>query len=446
MPLHYLIAMRTPYSPVQLLTRLSHEQLKAYHQVLGRIIYFLFLLHGTFYLSFFIISGFLAKRIKDADVILGLISLILFTVLSTTALGYVRRWNYRAFYTTHTIIAIAVVPALYFHVHHVRVYILEVGIILLLQFVIRQASLRRYSGTIKILPGTNIIEIRIPLTSIHRERYWRPGQHVYLSPPSIATSNTYGPIDLSILKYHSNPFTIASIPAKDKELLLIARIMNGTTKEIAKLARSLSSENGDGTPTVPLSLEGPFGASSWLPDFSKFERVLFVTGGVGATFVMPIYRSIAEGHLTSSSSIPDLHFVWAVRKLAETEWAFPTSNGDADEPQPQQGQVRSAEIYVTRTSGADLRAEDSGSDIEMAEEEQLLSTEEEMEKPRRGVTVRSGRPRIPTVVDDVVGKANGRVAVIACGPKGLTEQLRNAVERWVVAGHDVFYHEETFGW
>ena len=69
LPIHYLLAMRAPYSPVQWLTRLSHEQIKASHQILGRITFVLFILHTAFYLNFFILSGFLAKRIKDWDVI-----------------------------------------------------------------------------------------------------------------------------------------------------------------------------------------------------------------------------------------------------------------------------------------------------------------------------------------------------------------------------------------
>lgn len=443
MPLHYLIATRSPYSPVQWLTRLSHEQLKAYHQVLGRIIYLLFSLHAIFYLNFFIRAGFLRKRITDQDVILGLVSIFLFSILSTTALGYMRRWNYRIFYTTHIIIAVVLIPALYFHVHHIRLYIIEVGGIVLLQFILRQLSSRQYDGTIRSLPGTNMIEIRIPLTSLHRERYWRPGQHVYLRLPSKASSNI-GAIDLSLLKYQSNPFTIASIPARDKALLLVARTLKGNTREIAKLARSLSSETGasGSTPTIPLTLEGPFGASSWLPDFSTFEHVLFVAGGVGATFVVPIYRTVAEE--ASQSSIPKVRFVWAVKRLAETKWAFPTSDENGDELQLQP-HGSSVEVYVTR-SGAELREEESGSDIEMAEDVQLLSDDEEMDNEKRGMTIQSGRPNLSGIVDDVVGKANGRVAVIACGPRSLTERLGDSVEKWIGTGADVFWHEETFGW
>src|SRR4051794_32069391 len=97
--------MRAPYSPVQWLTRRSHDQLKVSHQILGRIIFALFVLHAILYLNFFIVSGLLAKRIKDLDVIWGFVSITLFTALSTTALSFIRRWNYRVFYTSHIAIA-----------------------------------------------------------------------------------------------------------------------------------------------------------------------------------------------------------------------------------------------------------------------------------------------------------------------------------------------------
>ncbi|KAF2200060.1 hypothetical protein GQ43DRAFT_441914 [Delitschia confertaspora ATCC 74209] len=445
LPLHYLLALKTPYSPVQWLTRLSHEQLKAHHQVLGRIIFFLFLLHASLYFTFFVLSGFLAKRIRDRDVILGLISIALFSIMSTTALGPLRRWNYRIFYITHITIAGAIIAPLYFHAHHIRPYIIEVCAVALFKQVLERFSLRTVSGTVKVITGTNIIEIRIPLTAGSSELKWKPGQHVYLTRPT-GQSVTQRLYDSLLLRYQSNPFTIASIPAKDKELLLIARTRKGNTKKIAKLARSLASTTGShDTPVyIPLTLDGPFGASTWLPDFTTFDEFLFVAGGVGATFIMPIYRNITQSGMIDCPAAPKVRFIWTVRKLADTKWAFRSSNEVEEEEQVPRSSV---EVFVTRPSGPDLQAEeDAGSDIELEEDEQLLSTEEQMEKSRRGITLQTSRPEISSIVDSVVGKANGRVMVIACGPQSLMKELGYALEKWVNAGSDVYYHEETFGW
>ncbi|KAF2183170.1 hypothetical protein K469DRAFT_711125 [Zopfia rhizophila CBS 207.26] len=445
LPLHYLLAMRSPYSPVQLLTRLSHEQLKASHKTLGRIIYTLFALHACFYLNFFVRTPY-TKRLKDADVIFGIVSITLFSILSTTALGVLRRWNYRVFYISHVLIAGVVIPLLYLHVHHIRPYIVEVFVIQILHQIFRNWSLNRYSGTIKLLPGTNLVQVRIPLTAPSSTLKWKAGQHVYLSRPS-GDSPPYSTYDQFITRNYTNPFTIASIPAKDKELLLVARTLNGNTKELAQLAKSLSSHIGaDGPlPSISLALEGPYGASSHLPDFSVFGKVLLIAGGVGATFVMPLYRSIVEHEGSDSSQQPQIRFVWAVRKLTETQWAFPVSNEDESAAEVS-SHSSTVEVCVTRPSGPNLQADDSGDDIELAEDDQLLSMEEQMEKPRRGMTLKTGRPEISAIVDDVFSKATGRVAVVACGPKALIKELSNRVEHWVSEGHDVYWHDEAFGW
>ena len=118
LPLHYLLAMKSAYSPVQMLTKMSHEQLNSAHQVLGRIIQILLSLHAMFYLNFFIQINVLAKRAKDRDVILGLVCISIITLTATTALASLRRWNYRVFYVVHVISATLFLPLAYFHVRH----------------------------------------------------------------------------------------------------------------------------------------------------------------------------------------------------------------------------------------------------------------------------------------------------------------------------------------
>ena len=217
LPMHYLLAMRAPYSPTQWLTRLSHEQLKASHQMLGRIIYLLLALHAAFYLNFFVLSGFLAKRIKDWDVIFGIISITLFTIVSTTALSFVRRRSYRVFYISHIAIANLIIVPLYLHVSHIRIIVYQVVLVEALHVIFRALRFRLYQGTIRLLPGTNLVQIRVPLPISSSALKWRPGQHVYLSRPwGKAKAPSF--YDRWLMINKTNPFTVASIPAKDKEV------------------------------------------------------------------------------------------------------------------------------------------------------------------------------------------------------------------------------------
>ncbi|KNG48467.1 metalloreductase fre8 [Stemphylium lycopersici] len=475
LPIHYLLAMRAPYSPVQWLTRLSHEQIKASHQILGRITFVLFLLHTAFYLNFFILSGFLAKRIKDWDVIWGLISIILFSTISTTALGFVRRRNYRVFYISHIAIANLIIVPLFLHVSHIRIYVYEVMAVEALHLVFRALRLKTYQGTLKILPGTNLIQIRIPLPANSAALSWKAGQHVYLSRPrSKGKAPTW--YDQWLMINKTNPFTVASLPSKDKELLLVARTLKGNTKYLAELARSLSQGGsnvpmlptaGGDIPILPLALEGPYGASTRLPDLWDYDKVLLVAGGVGATFIMPIYRNMMEIH-DGMPTGTHVRCIWAVQKLVETQWAFPETSSPYDEQDDDAGAhangngllhgPSNVEVYVTRPSGPNLQMDASssgafavdsddedGEAMEMQENEQLLSMEEQMEKPRKGMAVKSGRPDLSGIVDEVFSKG-AKTAVISCGPKRMTDDLRSSVEVWVKKGHDVFWYDETFGW
>jgi hypothetical protein len=479
LPLHYLLAMRAPYSPVQWITRLSHEQLKAAHQILGRIVYLLFILHAVFYFVFFAMSGFLAKRIKDWDVIFGLITLVLFAAISTTALSFVRRRNYRVFYISHIVIANLIIVPMYFHVSHIRLYIYEIIAIECMHLLFRALRMKMYQGTLRLLPGTNLVQIRIPLPDNHAALNWAPGQHVYLTRPwGSAKQPTY--YQQWLMANKSNPFTIASLPSIDRELLLVARTLNGNTRHLASLAQKLA-QGGTGMPMLPtangdiailpLALEGPYGASTRLPDLTDFDKVLLVAGGVGATFIMPLYRLLADVHDTTPGAT-QVRFVWCVQQLADTQWAFPPSPSPSSSSSEAQNNLThdavangllhkpsTVEVFVTRSpSGAtpstpifavaddDDDDDDNDNDtFEMQESAQLLGAEEQMERPPTGMTVQTGRPQLSLIVDEVFSRG-ARTAVLCCGPARLTADLKRSVEAYVRKGRDVYWHDEGFGW
>lgn len=430
------------------------------------------MLHASFYLNFFVLSGFLAKRIKDWDVVWGIVGIILFAGISTTALAFVRRRSYRVFFVSHIAIANLIIVPLYLHVSHIRIFVYQVVVVEALHLVFRGLRLKIYQGTIRLLPGTNLVQIRIPLQVGASALKWKPGQHVYLNKPwGKATTPSF--FQQWLMTNKTNPFTIASIPSKDKELLLVARTLNGNTKYLAGLARSLAqggsgipmlpTANGD-IPILPIALEGPYGASTRLPDLSEYDKVLLVAGGVGATFIMPIYRSIVELHDPTPAGT-QVRCIWAVQRLADTQWAFSISGSEKDIEEDADAETdgnsllhnaAAVEVYVTRPSGPSLQVNDSfavggdeddeeGEAIEMAENEQLLSMEEQMDKPREGMVVKSGRPKLNTIVDEVFSKGM-KTAVICCGPKRLTEDLKKDVEVWVRKGHELFWWDETFGW
>lgn len=411
----YLLMMKNPYSPLRYLLRSSHEELNPYHRILGQIIVALFSLHASFYLNFFIRAGLVKNLFTRPIPSLGLVSLTLILTLYITSLNSVRTYSYRIFYATHFTISLLLAPILFFHASPVRGYLIETFIFVLFNTLTRRLTSFLAPSTITTLPSTTLLKLTIPIPPSHRKLYANSqSQHIYLSipPPSQPTTGS------AILNLCSNPYTIASVADDTTSLTLIARSLSGPTS-----ARLLElTELWKARP--PLRIEGPYGGSNRFPDFAReFDRVLLVAGGVGGTFVLPLYQRVRADMERRGGNTERVVMVWSVRSAAEVEWAAEAV-----------GEVASGvEIVVTREE------EEEGDGVADGGVEMLDLTEERGRRKR-------GRVDLGGVVDGVFRKGEGeKVAVIVCGPGGMTREVRTAVGRWVKKGRDVWLHEEGFG-
>lgn len=441
LPLHYLLAAKS-WSPIQYLTRMSHEELNPYHRLLGRIVIAFFSVHASMYLNFFFQSSLLSKRIKDRDVILGLLSIVTFLLIGTTALSKIRTYSYRLFLTFHVFLSIFVLLTLFFHVSHLRIYIVESFAVYVLLILQRKISATLAFATISPLPSSSLISVSFKSDTLAKRTY-TPGQHIYLSLP--ATS------DAPLNNLRTNPFTIANLPVTDGYMRLVIRPISGTTRLLAELAQNSYSR------TTQVQIEGPYGAAPYFPDLmNSYDRILLVAGGVGATFTLPIYRNLLR-HARESNSGPHVRFVWSVRNAGDAAWGIKYLQDD-DEDAPLQG----LEIYI---SGPTLQqetlspgGEPADESIELQERKELLQAtgEDNSEEPStiessaNHITRHPGRPDLRKIVDDTFGTDNelqsAKVAVLVCGPVGMGSALRREVGRWVGKGRDVFWHNEEFGW
>lgn len=491
LPFHYLLAFKSPYSPLQYVTRASWETLNVLHQLLGRITTILLFLHAAFYINFYVVSGMLAKKLLERVVILGIIGLVAYTVVATTALSWVRQRYYRVFIAIHIGLATALLPVLYWHVSHIRIYVLETLALYIVHSVLRSWNSNTHSATIHRIPGTNLLDISIGLTSnpstslLSRFRgpssfAYHAGQHIYISTPTTVISRTLS----------TNPFTIASLPQTDRSLRLIARIADGNTALLAKKA-SLGHE-------TLLTIEGPYGLSTHNLHLLRYNRILLFAGGVGATFLVPLYRTLlADLSPSSGSSRRDrVRFVWSVRSEAETSWAFEgvseaekkgmsdrmdvwvtgpkgvSQNSDghreykvktSDEridgvfslADDENEEDRDALLPPTRHVDAQGTRRRSHSPIKSlveaedgVEMQSLLPSGagESLAKAKDSALVVRGRPDIGAIVRDTFSQgSNESVAVFVCGPKGLGRDVRKQVGRYVALGRDVWFWNEAFG-
>ena len=444
LPVHYLLSVKSPYSPLQILTRRSHETLISIHQLLGRILTTMLGLHALCYLNFYILSGLLGAKLQQAYVLCGLFGILSLTTMGITALAPVRRRNYRVFHMVHVALATAIIPVLYFHVTYIRLYLFEIVVVHALNVLLRFLRTTTLSGEIKLVSGTSLVDISIPTLPSGEKggnfASWQPGQHAYISLPSHPLLRTF----------RSNPFSVASVPSMDKRLRFVARILDGNT---AKLARSPA-------PTQKLKIEGPYGAVFHAERMLHYDRVLFVAGGVGATFIVPLYRQLLADLSPGKGSQRrrNVSFLWTARSMADVTWALP------EDDKEREGFVERLRVCVTQAIGdaqvSNSAAPDFGHEDEIPltsredgielEEQKTLLADDGDERPEKsvtgsGLTVHAGRPDLARTVEQVFSH-NGteRVAVLVCGPRGLSQRLRKEVGRFVRQGREVWFWEECF--
>ena len=434
LPLHYLLSAKS-WSPIQYLTRMSHEELNPYHRLLGRILISFFSVHAAMYLNFYIQMNLLLKRVRDRDVILGLTAITTFMLIGTTALAKIRTWNYRLFFYLHVILSMSLLPILFLHVSYIRRYIIESAAIYLVVILQRNMSQTTTEATIELVPSTNLLAITIPFTKTLSSKTYAPGQHIYLGFPSLPQ------------KLRINPFSIANRdPHDDKKIELVARALSGTTAMLADYASKQK--------TTSLTIEGPYGAAKYFPDLATYDRVLFVAGGVGATFTLPLYLDLLHRD-SQGEQIPDIRFVWSVRQVADARWGIKqlleacgtlpesfnayATHGHVDGPDSEP---------LARRTQSESEQEVSNS-IELQERDRLLSESSSSEDAASTAAkmMRKGRPDFRAIIDGVFSNdGSERVAVLVCGPSGMGASVRREVGRWVWKGRDVFWHGEEFGW
>lgn len=397
------------------------------------------------YLNFYIQSSLLAKRIRDRDVILGLLAITTLLILGTTALSKIRNYSYRVFFILHVVLSISLLPMLYFHVSHLRGYILESVAVYVLLILQRNISSTLTIATISQLPSSALLSISLQPKAPAKLPKSIPGQHIYLSFPLSA--------DAPLNKLCLNPFTIANLPTKDGNMRLIIRPLSGTTNLLSTLAET----NTRRRPT-PIIVEGPYGSAPYWPDLLKFhDRILLVAGGVGATFTLPIYRSLMQNVSRESPTLRSkIRSIWSVRKIADASWGLQYLQEDGVE-----APLGGFEVFVSRPpeSSEETATEDS---IELDERGQLLEGAEGVDNgeslndennPTFNVKIHQGRANLKHIVDDVFSNIdkiseNGKlkVAVLVCGPTDMGRNLRKEVGRWVKRRIDVFWHNEKFSW
>ncbi|KAJ5249111.1 hypothetical protein N7468_000562 [Penicillium chermesinum] len=413
LPFHYLLSIRTRYSPLTALFGTSHENLIHWHQVCGRIIMMFFIAHG------------LLTRLRSRHAITGLMAIGLMSILMSTSIQLVRRWSYRVFFLFHLVIGLVVLPILFFHAKPLAIYTSEALAIFIVDRVLRRLATIIEPATITRIPHTDLLKVQISIPESRLARYQGSyAQHVFVGFPS---DRRFGEVNRLL----SNPFTIADV--SNGELTLILRAGRGPTTQ------TLWSHADKYISKLMVSLEGPYSIKeSIVARALEHDRILLVAGGIGATFMIPIYQALVEHLEGQDSGLERLNFTWALRSAAEGEWAADIG-GIFRENAPIQ-------VYLTR-QGQPFIQEQLSDSAPLAENMEMGDFEPSEAGMIGGVKAAIGRPDLRKIVDDMFGHhAHERIAVLFCGPQEMARDLRLSMSPWVDQGRTVFWHQESFGW
>ncbi|TEY78813.1 hypothetical protein BOTCAL_0045g00300 [Botryotinia calthae] len=432
-PAHYALSMKSLYSPLSVLFRSSHEQLNTWHRISGRVIWTLLACHASWYANGWIQIGVLYMKITTPIIIYGILSFWLINLLIVTSLPIVRRWSYRVFFTIHLFVAITIIPLLFFHATALRIYILEALALFVIDLGIRKFNTVKAFATIKPVPETSLVEVTIPVTPSKISQFqYAPGQHVYLSiPPSSVPKSTGYNRHLYELLY--NPFTVASVSdSPSPQITLTMRTLNGPTTSALSSLSHLSKAR------PPLNIEGPYGTSRKFPNLAeKFDRVLLVAGGVGATFTLPIYRAVKQEMENEGRIGSHVRMIWVMRDAAESSWAL-SSSPQNENSEAKIGNNQGLELYITSPRASPSTSTSSFGEPGNVEMHSLASPSS---------NTKYSRPDLRAIVDGTFCQGlEEKVAVLVCGPTGMARELREHVGKWVEKGREVWWHDEGFGW
>lgn len=155
---------------------------------------------------------------------------------------------------------------------------------------------------------------------------FQSGQHIFLRFPTLAP-------------LQSHPFTIITLPHPDKnresQVVCIARVLKGNTQSLhGQIQKQIFSSEGCesrqpstvssgllgklASPSLSLStieaglipaiIDGPYGADGAI--IASYQSALFVVGGLGLTFALPMMMSLCHQKSCITTTI---RLVWSIK-------------------------------------------------------------------------------------------------------------------------------------
>jgi NAD(P)H-flavin reductase len=434
-------------TPLAFLTAYSYERLNILHQGAGYCTVLFAVLHAILY----IVTDAKIASLSDLlelEQIMGIVAGLAMLSMLTTALA-LRRIQYEAFYIVHIVMYILVIIAVGMH----RPEFQTKSIFIVISAACIWGSDRLLRGFRIVLHAFGNHANVYPLAQggiriVLQRTPWRavPGTHVFLWIPRVRAFETH-------------PFTVVST----NPLEVVICSQDGFTRDLFSLA---SKRPGA---LLRASCDGPYGT---LPNFEKFEHVVLIAGGSGATFAIGVALNLIH-KLPSNEANPVIHFIWVTRdhgkisyhlSLDHTNNPFEMKNWFEKELAELRGSpLVKLTVYVTRTLNARTPASEKQaseqaidqapsfekSEAHITDPEKSASGSGSPTTSQSSLAVLLGRPDISAAIRSIADATleHEKTIVAACGPESLMQEARGVVADLVKSsGRSVTLHCEQFGW
>ncbi|EGD92822.1 ferric-chelate reductase [Trichophyton tonsurans CBS 112818] len=433
--LPFVIALASKANWIAALTGTSHEKIQIFHQWASWAMFVLGLVHICPIIIYHVQRGDMQQKWKTSmHYWTGVVTIIVQAYLTWFSVPIIRKRFYEFFKATHFFAAIVYVIFLFIHCDFRLTswdYFIATAVVYLpcLLFVqIRTLFINRLClATVDVLPCGLI---RVTTTcSIS----WKPGQHIFLRF-----------LGLGAHCLTTHPFTIASLPQaessnKTNEMTLYVKPYEGITQTLSDSARDVSSLK------LRVLLEGPYGGISF-GSMSRFDSILIITGGSGASFSFPVVEDVLRSCATEDSADQvkgkTLNIIYAARSSLMAQWyeekirtlvsCYPSSS------------IVSVSIHTTSITSP------LQSNVSLAKEYASSWMDQSFNGGKGSIIHGHGRPCLANAVASLVEQATGKSAgIVVCGPPSMLHDIRNVAaeaQRKVIAGEvkEIYLHTECF--
>ncbi|KAI0833567.1 putative ferric-chelate reductase [Trametes gibbosa] len=432
------------------LTGWSYSSMNLFHRWVARVATIQAIIHSAAYT--WIVRENIAEDWAELYWRTGVFATVFMCLLLPLSILPLRKKLYEFFLIVHILLALVTLILLFYHIEIfdgeyepwlwacVAIWVFDRFLRIVRVAVLSFNAFRSGGNTVAVMTGGEQGLVRMTVTSA-LPLTPKPGDYFFLYTP------------MSITPWENHPFTLGSWEKNANggtDLHFLIAPLDGATRKMKKRIEKSQS----GKANMRVLIEGPYGHSE---NVGRFEHVLLVAGGSGITAILPYLHELRTKDTTTRAT-RHVHVVWIVKNSV---YAADVLAHELASVASTESLHITVELYLTRESGvqaADFVASlpanaharlGSDAPTEKSEDAKSLSS-----ASTAAPAILAGRPQMDALIGEALKQLVGgeRVAVVACGPARMMDDLRRAVVNAYgtgehqIRGDGLEYFEESFAW